>query len=82
MAETMIAAGHISAGDWATALGAALREAADQPDTAETYYSAALSALEQVSETLGIAQTEQAARKSAWQDAYLRTPHGQPVELP
>jgi len=81
MADTMIAAGHISAIDWAEALGAALRAASDQPDTPDTYYIAALGALEKLSAKAGIDATQQAHRKDAWAEAYRRTPHGRPVTL-
>ena len=84
MADTMVKAGHFSATDWAVALGAALTaaEAEGQDDTDATYYACALSALEQLSATqAGISQAEQAARKQAWEAAYLRTPHGKPVVL-
>ena len=79
-AHSLIRAGHLDAGDWAEALGAALREAeaTGAPDTEDTYYQAALTALERVT-PLSIA--ELATRKSDWEDAYRRTPHGQPVVL-
>ncbi|MCV6593704.1 MAG: nitrile hydratase accessory protein [Silicimonas sp.] len=79
-AQALIRAGHLDPTTWAETLGAALREAeaAGAPDTEETYYLAALSALEQVApfgaETL-------TARKTAWAEAYRRTPHGKPVVL-
>ncbi len=71
---------HIRPSDWAAALGAALARAADRdaPDTDETYYLAALEALESLA-PLDPAQLSD--RKRAWRDAYLRTPHGQPVTL-
>ncbi|MEO1537154.1 MAG: nitrile hydratase accessory protein [Pseudomonadota bacterium] len=83
MATAMVRAGHISQTDWAEALGAALKTAAaeDAPDTEETYFLAALSALESLMETAGVTADERTARKSDWQAAYKRTPHGQPVEL-
>ena len=79
-AQSLIRAGQLDANDWANALGAALREAEDAgaPDTEETYYLAALTALESVSP---FAQTELDVRKSDWEAAYLRTPHGKPVVL-
>ena len=79
-AQALIRAGHVTANDWANALGAALRdaEANGAPDTEETYYLAALTALEGVAPISG---GDLAARKSAWEDAYRRTPHGQPVVL-
>lgn len=83
MADAMIREGHFSANQWAEALGTALREAetAGEPDTETTYYTAALNALEDLSEASGITSRDRAARKSDWEDAYRRTPHGQPVSL-
>ena len=79
-AFALVEAGHISAAEWAEALGAALAtaEAEEKPDTEETYYLAALQALEKVA-PLGDEELE--ARKSDWQKAYLNTPHGKPVVL-
>lgn len=76
-------AGNFTATDWAEALGAALRnaEATGAPDTEDTYYSAALAALEHLSEFTGIAAEERAKRKAEWEAAYHRTPHGHPVTL-
>lgn len=84
MAAAMVRAGHISQSEWADALGAALKAAEDsgQPDTEETYFLAALSALEGLSEKNGITVEDRATRKNAWEDAYRRTPHGKPVVLP
>lgn len=79
-AQALIRADHLTQTEWAQALGTALQkaDAEARPDTEETYYLAALEALERVTpmtpETL-------AARKAAWEDAYRRTPHGKPVVL-
>ena len=83
MAAALIREGHFSQGAWADALGTALQtEQADGlPDTEETYFLAALSALETLSEKSGITAGERDARKTDWQDAYRRTPHGEPVTL-
>ena len=84
LADTIVQAGHFTAADWAEALGAALTAAERQgaPDTEDTYYNCALSALERLSAAqAGIAASEQAARKQAWEEAYRRTPHGKPVSL-
>jgi len=79
-AHALIRAGHLTQSDWAEALGAALRRATDdgQPDTEETYYLAALSALETVTP---IDPDSLATRKADWEAAYRRTPHGKPVVL-
>ena len=84
LADTMVRTGHITAQDWGDTLGAALKAAAEAgaADTADTYYSAVVTALEQITEAqIGITSDARAARRSAWEDAYRRTPHGQPVEL-
>ena len=76
--------GLFTAGQWASALGAALREAADHaaPDTAETYYRSALAALESLlSRHAPEIATAMPERLSAWRRAYLNTPHGKPVTL-
>jgi nitrile hydratase accessory protein len=84
IADVLRDRGLFSAGEWASALGAALREVADHgaPDTPETYYRCALAALEALlsrhAPEIAIAMPE---RVSAWRRAYLNTPHGQPVEL-
>jgi len=67
---------------WSEALGAELRrtEEAGAPDTAETYYRAVVAALERLVTESGAASAEALAeRRDAWRQAYLDTPHGQPV---
>ena len=84
IANGLTEAGLFSRGDWATALGAALRraEAEGQADDEATYYAAALAALEGLvaarSPEAGASLEE---RIETWRRAYLRTPHGHPVEL-
>ena len=79
-AHALIRAGHLTQTDWANALGAALRraEARAAPDTEDTYYLAALEALETVTP---LDPGTLARRKTDWEAAYRRTPHGQPVML-
>jgi len=84
IADTMVQAGRFSATEWAETLGAELRaaEALGKPDTTQTYYEAALAALERL--TTGatpITGADLAERKADWTRAYERTPHGQPVLL-
>jgi nitrile hydratase accessory protein len=84
IADTLTRNGLFPAADWAAALGAAIGEAATrgEPDNDETYYRAALAALEAL---LRRAVPDTAAalepRVEAWRRAYQRTPHGRPVEL-
>jgi nitrile hydratase accessory protein len=84
MADTFVRAGRFSAGDWAETLGSCLRaaEAAGAPDTAETYYTAALDALEALTTAAtDLTPDHLETRKTEWARAYRRTPHGQPVLL-
>jgi nitrile hydratase accessory protein len=76
--------GHFTWTEWATALGAQLKAAADrgEPDNGTHYYHHWLAALERLVTDKGL--TNRGAldmRKEAWTEAYRRTPHGQPVEL-
>lgn len=84
IADTLVQQGLFSAGTWSAALGAALKtaESRDEPDTQETYYRAALEALESlVAEHSEIDQRAMQGRREDWERAYRSTPHGQPVEL-
>jgi nitrile hydratase accessory protein len=84
VANALTAGGLFTAAEWAEALGAALRQAAQSgsPDGEATYYAAALAALE------GLVAAKAPAtgaglgeRVEAWRRAYRNTPHGKPVEL-
>jgi nitrile hydratase accessory protein len=69
--------GAFTWGEWAAALGRRVKEA-----EGEAYHAAWLNALEGLLAAKGLADTEVlGALKSAWADAYRRTPHGRPVEL-
>lgn len=83
MATAMIRAGHATQDEWANALGAELKaaEKSGHPDTEETYFLAALTALERLAETAGITADDRETRKTGWEEAYRRTPHGRPVTL-
>jgi nitrile hydratase accessory protein len=81
MAQALIESGRITAADWATALGAALRQrhADGAPDTTDTYFEAVTDALEAV---LALEKSEVRATMAAWRRAYETTAHGKPVKLP
>jgi len=84
LALRLHAAGHFTWAEWAEALGAEIRaaQAAGDPDLGDTYYQHWLAALERLVAAKGLAEpTALAARKAAWQRAYLTTPHGHPVKL-
>ena len=77
--------GHFSWKEWATALADELKIAASrgEPDDGSRYYEHWLAALERLVAAKGLSDpTAMLARKEAWADAYRRTPHGKPVELP
>jgi len=84
IADTLVQSGMFSAGDWSNALGAALKkaEADGETDNQESYYKCALAALESlVAEHSEIDREAMAGKRADWEQAYLSTPHGQPVEL-
>ena len=84
IADTLVQNGMFSAGAWSDALGAALEQAAadEAVDNQETYYRCALSALEAlVAEHSNIDQRAMQGKREDWEQAYLSTPHGQPVNL-
>jgi len=80
----LVQGGHVSAGEWADALGSAIRraQAAGDPDDGSTYYGHVLDALEAVVAEKALTTPDALfARKEAWRVAYASTPHGRPVEL-
>ncbi len=84
LAFSLVDKGLINAGEWSETLGATLRAAADDgaPDNAATYYDAVLATLEKLTAATGALTADAMAdRREAWRQAYLDTPHGQPVEL-
>lgn len=77
-------AGAFSWTDWAETFGAALAraEAAGAPRDGSTYYEIWLSAFEDFLADRGLADANRlGALTVAWREAYLSTPHGQPVTL-
>jgi nitrile hydratase accessory protein len=84
IADVLVSEGMFSAGAWSEALGKALRVAESEGavDNQVTYYNCVLSALEQlVGEYSEIDQQAMAGKRKDWEQAYLSTPHGQPVRL-
>lgn len=70
--------------EWTAALGAEIGDG-QQPGQAETgasYYQLWLHTLEQLAVAKGFASAlELGERRDKWLEAYLQTPHGQPVQL-
>ena len=84
MADTLITNGVIEAVAWSDTLGKELREAQTRraSDDITTYYKAALRALEQLlGQHTDISKSEVSKKRDDWEQAYLATPHGQPVKL-
>lgn len=82
IAEALVERGVLEAGVWSAALGTALREEPAQADPREHYYRAVLRALERLMvERGGFSPDLLAERVEAWRRAFLRTPHGRPVDL-
>ena len=76
--------GYFTWTEWAAALAAELKSAADRdrPDDGSRYYEHWLAALERLVAEKGLSNpNEMLARKEAWADAYRQTPHGKPVAL-
>jgi nitrile hydratase accessory protein len=77
--------GHFTWKEWAAALAHELQAAADSgdPDDGSRYYEHWLAALERLVTAKGLADPAALiTRKEAWTEAYRKTPHGRPVELP
>ena len=84
MAVRLSAQGHFTWKEWAAALAAEIKGAADrgERDDGTHYYEHWLAALERlVTEKALLNEHEMLVRKEAWADAYRHTPHGQPVVL-
>jgi len=84
MAVKLCEQGHFTWKEWAAALAAELKAAADrgEPDDGSRYYEHWLVALERLVTRKGLMdQAALLARKEAWAEAYRHTPHGKPVVL-
>ena len=84
MADALITNKSIEPISWSEAFGSGLAQAhaAGRQDDMETYYAVALDTLEMLMTTHGtLTEVDISKRREAWKQAYLRTPHGQPVKL-
>ena len=85
LAVRLSEAGYFSWPEWSTALSQEIRAAQEggDPDVGLTYYHHWLRALERLCAQKGLASVaDMHRRKEQWRQAYLHTPHGQPIELP
>jgi nitrile hydratase accessory protein len=77
LAVQLNAEGAFSWSEWAEALGAEIAR-----HGARSYYDCWLVALETLALAKGLTESSELdRRKRDWEAAYLRTPHGKPVEL-
>ena len=84
MAVTLSEAGLFSWQEWSSELGASIQsqQKKGDPDDGETYYLHWLETLENIlSRKNLIEHADLLMRISEWEEAYLKTPHGQPVQL-
>jgi len=81
----MAQAGHFTWPEWTDrfATNLASTSAAGAPKDASRYYDVWLATFEELLQDRGLASAEDLrSLKNAWAQAYLRTPHGEPVVLP
>ena len=84
MVDALIEAGRLSPVDWSDCLGAALKASAARGDSdgVDSYYNAALQALEKLLDEGGsLPASEVEQRRDDWAQAYHDTPHGKLVNL-
>lgn len=84
LAVRLSEAGLFTWREWADELASVLREAGtrEPPDDGSHYYDHWLLALERLCLSRGLTNLQALnERRTAWAEAYRRTPHGQPVEL-
>jgi nitrile hydratase accessory protein len=85
LAVRLAEAGCFSWLQWSALLGQEIQAAQEQraPDPGSGYYQLWLNALERLCVDNGlVSAAELHRRKEEWRQAYLHTPHGQPIELP
>ncbi|MFD2206260.1 nitrile hydratase accessory protein [Kiloniella antarctica] len=76
--------GHFTWAEWVETFSKQVKQAQAEgdPDLGDTYYNHWLNVLEKmVIDKSVVSSSDMKIRKEAWRQAYLRTPHGHPVEL-
>ena len=82
--HTLASAGHFEWKDWANHFSAALKssDGLSPSDGEAAYYEIWLEAFEEFLIIRHLADNKELAKlKGAWTNAFLKTPHGAPVEL-
>jgi nitrile hydratase accessory protein len=85
LAVSLSEAGCFTWAEWTSFLSREIRAGQERgdPDLGLTYYQHWLNALERLCVAKGFVNgAGMRQRREEWRQAYLRTPHGQPVELP
>jgi nitrile hydratase accessory protein len=81
--ERLSESGFFTWREWGDELGATLREAGEPSEDGSHCYDHWLLALERLCVAKGLTTAPALQeRESAWAEAYRRTPHGKPIELP
>ena len=84
LAVSLSEAGLFSWKEWSDELSTTILEAQEfgDPDLGSTYYQYWLKTLERMLTSKEILdQTSTLQRMNIWEEAYLRTPHGQPIKI-
>ena len=84
LAVRLSESGCFSWSEWAATLSHEIRAAQERgdPDLGHSYYHHWLNALERLCAEKGLVSgVAMHRRKEQWRQAYLHTPHGQPIEL-
>ena len=84
MVLELVRQGVFSWAEWTKILGVEIAAVRDrgETDSGTTYYRHWLATLEQLLSEKGVVQdSDVQSRMTQWREAYLNTPHGQPIQL-
>jgi nitrile hydratase accessory protein len=83
LAVNLVETGVFSWSEWTATFSGRLAEAqGETPLDPQAYHRAWVAALEDLIEARGVLRPDALLeRRAAWREAYLHTPHGQPVQL-
>lgn len=84
MADSLVKSGLFTDNNWSDTLGEFLKQSADRADvdSQQTYYLCVLKTLEKLIADHSEINTQlMDSKREDWEQAYLKTPHGQPVTL-
>ena len=82
MVDQMMANGAFTNSQWSALLGQNLKEAEEMVDDMDNYYAAVLKTFETLlAGSADVSQQSITQTQKDWEQAYLNTPHGEPVIL-